>query len=712
MKNMNAMKRIKMLLAALCLLMGIGIQTVGAINLSQYVGTYTFYNGNFQYEYTADSVLIVTTLTGFGDLDGDAMYNNGMTPPWEDFFWGVRKIIVGEGITRIGQYTFLMIPYLDTFIMANTVTELGDDAISENENISSLTLSKRLETIGKNALSGAYSLRELELPQSLKTIEDGGLLGLANCRTDVHWQTPLANVHANAFRSKGVNTNDTLYVPVGTRTLYENAPVWKGFAGIVERTETQYYNVAFDAQGGSAVDTLYWVEGGQPIFAKIPDAPTREGFTFGGWYTDRWRYANPWDFEADTVVSDVTLYAKWSKNLTGTVTDVDGNLYKTCIFGNTEWMVENLRVTRYNDSSPIPYDGSGSTSGSGTGQGGLTDLQSYYKYPNGDSASVAAYGLLYSWNVAFATDGDGAKNIAPKTVAPLALCPEGWRVPKRSDWAKLGNASYNGDLLTVANIPDSFSVQYAGNVNTYGVEGFDTTAITRGDAGKVLTTPYARFWTPELMMPGAGWGCKYMYINKADSTTIGQSNYRNTNCVSLRCIRSVEYHSYTVTFDAKGGSAVAPITVEEENPIAAPEAPVKPDSAFAGWYVSESYDTAWNFGASLVVSDTTLYAKWISISTDSTISVGEGEEPLPGVTGVAGEPTSGVSVAIYPNPAGETLHVNGLSGATTLTLYDLSGNVIIPAKSVSTGAAISLAPLPAGMYFVKIGHKTLKLLKK
>lgn len=71
------------------------------------------------------------------------------------------------------------------------------------------------------------------------------------------------------------------------------------------------YAVTYDSQGGSAVSSDTGVASGTKIVA--PTAPTKSGHTFAGWYKDV-STTNAWDFDNDTVTSDITLYAKWTKN--------------------------------------------------------------------------------------------------------------------------------------------------------------------------------------------------------------------------------------------------------------------------------------------------------------------------------------------------------------------------------------------------------------
>jgi len=75
------------------------------------------------------------------------------------------------------------------------------------------------------------------------------------------------------------------------------------------------YTVVFDSQGGSAVNSQA-VEPGEKV--SEPTAPTKTGYTFGGWYKES-GCTNTWNFDSDTVIADVTLYAQWTIN-TYTVT--------------------------------------------------------------------------------------------------------------------------------------------------------------------------------------------------------------------------------------------------------------------------------------------------------------------------------------------------------------------------------------------------------
>lgn len=70
------------------------------------------------------------------------------------------------------------------------------------------------------------------------------------------------------------------------------------------------YTVTFNSNGGSAVTALEIVEGNK---ITKPTNPTKEGYTFVGWYKDS-ALTQAWNFDTDTVTTNLTLYAKWKEN--------------------------------------------------------------------------------------------------------------------------------------------------------------------------------------------------------------------------------------------------------------------------------------------------------------------------------------------------------------------------------------------------------------
>lgn len=79
--------------------------------------------------------------------------------------------------------------------------------------------------------------------------------------------------------------------------------------------------VRFETGEGSAVESQSIPRGGK--IAKPAD-PTREGYVLRGWYKDYDR-TEPWDFEADTVSGNITLYAGWTEAAIAPSMSADGS---------------------------------------------------------------------------------------------------------------------------------------------------------------------------------------------------------------------------------------------------------------------------------------------------------------------------------------------------------------------------------------------------
>lgn len=121
---------------------------------------------------------------------------------------------------------------------------------------------------------------------------------------------------------------------------------------------------------------------------------------------------------------------EFNPNITyGTMTDIEGHVYKTVTIGNQIWMAENLKVTKYNDGVSIP-NVTDSTAWSELTTGAYCN---YHNSTHNDT--IEPFGRLFNWYA----------------VESGKLCPIGWHVPSDAEWTELtdylGGANEAGGKL-------------------------------------------------------------------------------------------------------------------------------------------------------------------------------------------------------------------------------------------------------------------------
>lgn len=106
-----------------------------------------------------------------------------------------------------------------------------------------------------------------------------------------------------------------------------------------------------------------------------------------------------------------------------TVTDADGNVYSTLTIGDFMWLGENLKTTKYNDSTDIPnlIDNN---------EWGNLSSDAYCWYNNSPGDGIM-YGALYNWHA----------------VNTKKLCPTGWHVATDDEWTELVKDLGGNDII-------------------------------------------------------------------------------------------------------------------------------------------------------------------------------------------------------------------------------------------------------------------------
>ena len=131
------------------------------VSLSAYAEKSGTCGTNLKWKLTDEGVL---TITGTGE-----MYNyRGRPSPWS--LYRTKQVIIGDGVTTIGDYAFSGYSSLTSVTIPNSVTTIGEGAFSHCKALASVTIGNSVTTIGVYAFSNCSSLTSVTIPNSVTTI--------------------------------------------------------------------------------------------------------------------------------------------------------------------------------------------------------------------------------------------------------------------------------------------------------------------------------------------------------------------------------------------------------------------------------------------------------------------------------------------------------------------------------------------------------------
>jgi len=198
------------------------------------------------------------------------------------------------------------------------------------------------------------------------------------------------------------------------------------------------------------------------------------------------------------------------------ITDIDGNVYKTVQIGNQVWMAENLKATKYNDGTPIPYV-------SNQQQWATTTTGAYCFFANSTSFGQT-YGNLYNF---FAATNS------------KKLCPSGWHLPSDQEWTELSNflgGSQNAGGLIKMQGTEFWANPNAGATNSSGFSAKG--ASWRGEDGLFYYWVgwSSSWWSSTSYNSTEPWSYSASHNNSILLRQRG-AYFKNNAGVSVRCIK-------------------------------------------------------------------------------------------------------------------------------------------------------------------------------
>ena len=225
-----------------------GCKSLSSLTIPQsvtYIGELAFYGCNFE------SIEVETGNSVFDSRDNCHAIIETQS---NTLIRGSNNTIIPNTVTWIGNYAFESCEKLTSITIPNTVTSIGRGAFANCEKLTSLTIPNTIKSIefgtfwgcssltsmtipnsvtsiGDYAFSGCGSLTRVVIPESVMALGNNTFQGCKNLKTVVSFITEPFVIDGSTFP---YSSAATLYVPTGTKVIYEETEGWKDFEHIEE----------------------------------------------------------------------------------------------------------------------------------------------------------------------------------------------------------------------------------------------------------------------------------------------------------------------------------------------------------------------------------------------------------------------------------------------------------------------------------------------
>ncbi|OLA35351.1 MAG: hypothetical protein BHW38_00490 [Firmicutes bacterium CAG:321_26_22] len=384
------------------------------------------------------------------------------------------------------------------------------------------------------------------------------------------------------------------------------------------------YTITFNSNDGTSVASQN-VNAGEKL--TEPSTPTKEGFTFDGWYEDS-TFSKKFDFNTP-ITDNMTLYAKWIENKYTLTFDANGG------------SGEMTPIADLTGEYTIPANGFTAPDGKKfKGWSLTTDGEIVTKVTMDKDVKVYAIWEaipVTTYTVTFDANG-GSGEMTPKTdlTGEYTLPANGFTAPDGKKF-KGWSLTKDGEIVTKVIMDKDvkvYAIWEAIPVTTYTVT-FDTkggndiapVTVNAGEKVATPTTPVRDGFTFD------GW-----YV---DDTYAIKYNFEDSVTNNITLYAKWIENKYTVTFDANGGSGeMTPATdLTGEYTLPANKFTAPSGKQFKGWSLTSNGEIVTKVD---MTENKTVYAIWEDIPVVTytlTFDANDGTGSMTPKTGLTGEYT-------------------------------------------------------------------------
>ena len=215
----------------------------------------------------------------------------------------VTSVTIPDSVTAIPDAAFANCSKLTNISIPNSVTYIGYSAFSSCTSLKSITLPSSLSSISEALFSGCSQLTTIHIPDSVSSIQSYAFCACENLKT-IRIPVTVTSIGDCAF---DVCPSLMTVTYPGSKTQWDRIIGKDNLLNIP--LVCNKLEATFDPDNGEPTVTKFIDNDKNSKFAELVPEPTKENYTFAGWYNGNEK------FDFTTVpTGDVTLTAKWNIN--------------------------------------------------------------------------------------------------------------------------------------------------------------------------------------------------------------------------------------------------------------------------------------------------------------------------------------------------------------------------------------------------------------
>jgi len=492
----------------------------------------------------------------------------------------VTSVTIPDSVTAILDRAFANCSQLTNISIPNSVTSIGFSAFEHCTSLKSITLPSSLRNISMFLFHNCSQLTTIQIPDSVPSIQD---YAFGNCTSleTIHIPVSVTSIGNRAFA--GCPSSMTV-------TYSGSKKQWDSITGKDELLNIPLVcnklEATFNPDNGEPTVTKFIDNDKNSKFAELVPEPTKENYTFAGWYNGNEK------FDFTTVpTGDVTLTAKW------TAKDYE-----------VSFITEHSDAP---DSQNVPYNKTATNPGELTAEG-YTFIGWYtdhtcttefdFTQPIKSNTTVYAKWTANDYYVSFFTEhGDPptSQNVKYNGTAddPGKLTEEGYTF---DGW-------YTDDTYSTE---FDFTQPIKSNTTVYAkwtAKDYEVSFVTEhGDPPTSQNVPYNKTATDPGELTAEGYTFIGWYTDDNYST---EFDFSTPITGDTKVYAKWTAKDYEVSFVTEHGKAPTSQNVTYNGTADDPGKLSAEGYTFVGWYADADYTTEFDF-TQPIKRNTKVYAKW------------------------------------------------------------------------------------------------------